>query len=75
MENVALKLTPHLKDTFTDDEFYEFCQMNPELKFERDRNGNILLMALTGGEAGRKNTKIMNWLPPKDFWRKCFAGI
>jgi Uma2 family endonuclease len=65
MENVALKLTSHLKDTFTDDEFYEFCQMNSELKFERDRNGNILLMALTGGETGRKNTNIIielgNW--------------
>jgi Uma2 family endonuclease len=65
MENVALKLTSHLKDTFTDDEFYEFCQMNPELKFERDKHGNILLMALTGGETGRKNTsiiaKLYNW--------------
>jgi Uma2 family endonuclease len=65
MENVSLKLTSHLKDTFTDDEFYGFCQMNPELKFERDRHGNILLMAVTGGETGRKNTNVIielgNW--------------
>jgi Uma2 family endonuclease len=65
MENVALKLTSHLKDTFTDDEFYEFCQMNPELKFERDNAGNILLMALTGGKTGRRNTKIISKL---DTW-------
>jgi Uma2 family endonuclease len=65
MENVAIKLTAHLKDTFTDDEFYEFCQMNPELKFERDTHGNILLMALTGGKTGRRNTKIISKL---DAW-------
>ena len=65
MENVALKLTTHLKETFTDDEFYEFCQMNPELKFERDQSGNILLMALTGGTTGRRNTKIISKL---DTW-------
>ncbi len=65
MENVSLKLTSHLKDTFTDDEFYEFCQMNRELKFERDKSGNILLMALTGGKTGRRNTKIISRL---DAW-------
>jgi Uma2 family endonuclease len=65
MENVALKLTSHLKDTFTDAEFYEFCQMNPELKFERDKSGTILLMALTGGKTGRRNTKIISRL---DAW-------
>ena len=62
MENVSLKLTSHLKDTFTDDEFYEFCQMNRELKFERDKSGNILLRALTGGKTGRRNTKIISRL-------------
>jgi Uma2 family endonuclease len=65
MENVELRLTSHLKDTFTDDEFYGFCQMNPELKFERDKHGNILLVALNRGETGRKNTtinaKLYNW--------------
>jgi Uma2 family endonuclease len=62
MENVALKLTSHLKDTFTEDEFYDFCQMNPALKFERDPDGNILLMALTGGTTGPRNTKIISKL-------------
>jgi hypothetical protein len=28
MENVSPKLSSHLKDTFTEDEFYDSCQMN-----------------------------------------------
>ncbi len=34
--------------SMTDDEFYLFCQENPDFKFERDTKGNIS-MALTGG--------------------------
>ncbi len=49
----------------TDDEFYHFCEENPDVKFERDANGNIEIMALTGGETGRRNTKLTSRL---DVW-------
>lgn len=42
----------------THDEFYFFCQENPDFKFERDANGKIITMALTGGITGRRNTDI-----------------
>lgn len=50
---------------FDDDEFYDFCLQNDELKFERDENGNIYIMPNTGGETGRLNSKLIqkisNW--------------
>ena len=45
--------------SMTDDEFYYFCQENPDFKFERDTNGNIISMALTGGDTGRRNTDLV----------------
>lgn len=45
--------------SMTDDEFYYFCQENPDFKFERDTKGNIISMALTGGDTGRRNTDLV----------------
>ncbi len=42
-----------------DDEFYEFCQQNSDLKLERDANGTILIMPNTGGETGKRNAEII----------------
>lgn len=42
----------------TEDESYYFCQDNKEYKFERDANGNIKLMAQTGGESGIRNSEL-----------------
>jgi Uma2 family endonuclease len=40
---------------FTDDQFYEFCQLNDNLKIERNAKGEIIIMALTGGKTGNLN--------------------
>jgi Uma2 family endonuclease len=49
-----------------DDEFYEFCQQNDNLRFERESSGTILIMSNTGGETGARNAEIMfqlmSWL-------------
>ncbi len=42
-----------------DDEFYEFCLLNDQIKFERDCFGNILLMPNTGGITGIKNSDLI----------------
>jgi Uma2 family endonuclease len=42
----------------SEDEFYAFCQQNPEQKFERRADGIIELMSLTGGESGRRNSEL-----------------
>ncbi len=44
--------------TMSDEEFFYFCQENPETKFERDAQGNIQLMAQTGGQSGIRNSEF-----------------
>jgi Uma2 family endonuclease len=48
-----------------DEEFFEFCQLNPELRIERSSEGDITVMAPTGGTTGRQNAKLIarltNW--------------
>ena len=41
-----------------DDEFFEFCQQNDALRFEREANGTILIMSNTGGETGDRNSEV-----------------
>jgi Uma2 family endonuclease len=42
----------------TDEQFYQLCQANPDVKFERDTVGNLIIMAPTGGETGSYNAEI-----------------
>lgn len=42
----------------TDDQFYQLCQDNPELKLERNRWGELIVMPPTGGETGNRNSEI-----------------
>lgn len=42
----------------TEEEFFHFCRENDELRIERDKNGNVLLMPPTGFETGRRNAKL-----------------
>ncbi len=57
METISLHLLPKLQ--LDDDEFYAFCQINPKLKLEKTKDGEILIMALTGGRTGIKNSEII----------------
>jgi Uma2 family endonuclease len=49
----------------TDDQFYKLCRNNPDLKFERNAHGELIIMPPTGGETGRRNTNLIidvgNW--------------
>lgn len=56
METITLNFK-HV-DGFTDDEFYWFCQDNPELKLERTAHGQIIVMPNTGGKTGIRNSEI-----------------
>ena len=42
----------------TDDQFYELCQKNSDVKFERNAKGELIIMAPTGGETGNCNAEI-----------------
>ncbi|MBC8112286.1 MAG: Uma2 family endonuclease [Verrucomicrobia bacterium] len=56
METIILNFK-HV-ETFSDDEFYWFCMDNPELNFERSKEGQILIMANTGGKTGDRNSEL-----------------
>ncbi len=64
------KLTPqvessplvlHLKPiiNLTDEEFFEFCQINRDLRIERTTNGELLIMSPTGSDTGNRNAKLI----------------
>ncbi|WP_414552136.1 Uma2 family endonuclease [Anabaena sp. CCY 0017] len=60
-------LTVNLKSVIdmTDDQFFQLCQNNRELRFERTANGDLIIMPPTGGETGnrngRLNQQLFNW--------------
>lgn len=42
----------------TDEEFFSFCQSNPELNIERNSQREIIIMSPTGSKSGNLNIKI-----------------
>lgn len=49
----------------TDDQFFEFCQINRDLRIERTATGELLIMPPTGSETGGSNFEVsgqlFNW--------------
>jgi Uma2 family endonuclease len=46
----------------TDEQFYQLCLANRELKFERTAQGELIIMPPTGGETGNRNFKLIQQL-------------
>jgi Uma2 family endonuclease len=44
----AIVLSVNAVGRFNDEEFYNFCQDNPTLRFERDALGHIIIIPNTG---------------------------
>jgi len=42
----------------TDEQFYQLCVANRELKLERTAKGDLIIMPPTGGETGKRNSDI-----------------
>lgn len=63
MNALTVNLKPALE--LTDEQFFQICQANRDLKFERAASGELIIMPPTGGETGNKNARItqqlMNW--------------
>lgn len=47
---------------FSDEEFFGFCQENPEINIERDENRNIIIMSPTGSLSGYYSAIIVGEL-------------
>lgn len=46
----------------TDEQFYEFCRLNNELRIERDGTGDVSIMPPAGWETAAKNAEITHQL-------------
>jgi Uma2 family endonuclease len=57
-EPVVVHFEPS-KLRMNDEEFFEFCQLNPELRIERTSGGDIIVTAPTGGKTGRRNARLI----------------
>ncbi|MEH2453455.1 Uma2 family endonuclease [Nostoc sp.] len=56
MSAIAINLNPIIR--LTDNQFYQLCRENPEVKFERNAEGKLLIMPPTGGETGNRNSEV-----------------
>jgi len=54
--SVTLHLRPALE--ITDEQLYELSQINRDLRFERNAQGELIIMSPTGGETGNKNAEL-----------------
>jgi Uma2 family endonuclease len=52
-------LTLDVKSTrLTDEQFFELCSANRDIRFERSADGELIIMAPTGGGTGNKNAEL-----------------
>lgn len=56
MNALTLNLPPILE--LTDEQFYQLCQVNRDLRIERSAKGELIIMPPTGGETGNRNIEI-----------------
>jgi Uma2 family endonuclease len=57
MTALTLNLDSVIK--LTRDQFYQLCGANPDLKLERNAQGELIIMPPTGGETGRSNVYLI----------------
>jgi Uma2 family endonuclease len=57
MTALTLNLNSIIK--LTREQFYRLCEENPDLKLERNAEGELIIMPPTGGETGRSNVNLI----------------
>lgn len=62
IENSPLILHLHPVIQLTNDQFFEFCQLNRDLRFERTARGKLLIMPPTGIGTGGRNFRLIGQL-------------
>jgi Uma2 family endonuclease len=60
MTAFTVSLEPTLR--LTDEQFFQLCQANPEIKFELTATGELIIMPPTGGETGERNHSLSGQL-------------
>ncbi|MEI3648477.1 MAG: Uma2 family endonuclease [Dolichospermum lemmermannii FEM_B0920] len=55
---ISSPLMLQMPSSMTDDQFFEFCQLNRDLRIERNKFGEISIMSLAGSETGNRGFNI-----------------
>ncbi|MEM6434532.1 MAG: Uma2 family endonuclease [Cyanobacteria bacterium P01_D01_bin.115] len=58
MATLLIKVPP--STALTENQFYDLCRANPDIKIERTASGELLFMPPTGGETGKRNAKLIS---------------
>lgn len=70
---LVVQIPPSMQ--MTDEQFFDFCQVNRELRIERNQFGEISIMPPTGSETGNRNFNVAGQLyvwAEKDGTGTCF---
>jgi Uma2 family endonuclease len=62
---IRLQMLPAL--AMTQEQFFDFCQQNRKIRFERTAGGALIIMPPSGGESGAQNASIIAQLY---YWSK-----
>jgi Uma2 family endonuclease len=62
MATITLPPTLELTIELTDEQFFQLCQNNRDLRFERTASGELIIMPPVGSDTGRRNIKITTQL-------------
>lgn len=54
-QTIVLQMRPVFE--MTDEQFFEFCQLNRDYRIERTANGEMVVMFPAGSETGNRNFK------------------
>lgn len=57
---VLIRMRPVFE--MTDEKFFEFCQLNRDLRIERTAEGDLVIMPPAGGETGSRNAEVTTQL-------------
>jgi Uma2 family endonuclease len=64
-QTITLQNPLELNIELTEEQFFQLCQKNRDLQFERTANGELIIMPPTGGETSNHNARLiqrlMNW--------------
>ena len=57
---MVLQMLPNM--IMTDDQFFDFCQLNRHFRIERNQIGDLFIMSPTGSETGQRNFNLIGEL-------------
>jgi len=68
----AITLDLHSIVNLTDEQFYQLCRDNPNIKLERTHKGELVVMPPTGWGPGNRNGRLTQQLFTWADTRECF---